>query len=645
MSEHTDIEQIGSSLEIDTSHKLPLFDKLRRNLGWDSDFLQKINDPTHQDLKDMDLMVKALHEIQTSGKKITVLPDFDMDGIAAGVATWAGLAELEFDVDLYVPDYNLGHDISPLAIDDLMAKHPDTQAIITCDGGVNSHAGMARGKELGLTMLVTDHHIQEDTNSPADIIINPMRLDETYAFGGICGAHVAWQVLESYVKTYCPSKIRDINLLRVFAGIGTVSDVMPLLYENRAIVKDAITILKMLYVPLEPEDLATPYNINDSLLLSLLDSGKHSDEYLAAMRGLAVVLQGFREHGKLEPVFDSNGQLRLDAEGNPVLKRRTGKLRRSDDINEDFFGFYLAPTFNAIRRIEGDIEHAFGIFTEQSTEQKLEHIKTVLDYNEIRKSLVEQYMEELEDTVQPYAPWVWLTSAPGGMRGLLAAELMSQLGHPVAVISKEDTSFSGSMRAPAWFDIISVMNAANYHTVGHAQACGVFIQDEDTIKQFITDLKEQIEVQYGLAQTQAIINGTRRSDLILGDDETAEGDLNNIDDITDLASIIEMYAPFGKGFPAPRFELVLDMGRCSVKTLGADGSHLRINTNSGIKVLGWSKADMLEELEDMAKELHPNDRKLKVLASLSLNHFQGMVSPQFIIDSIIEEDIDIEEIA
>ena len=226
-----------------------LFGLLRESLGWTDEYIAEINDPYYPELKDIGLMVDALHEIRSSGRRIVVLPDFDMDGVTSGVLGYAGLAELGFNVGLYVPDYRRGHDIQPEAVDELVAQFPGVSAVITCDGGVNSHAGIGRGKQLGLTMLVTDHHMQLDHGSPADVIVNPMRIDEDYPHPGICGAFVLWQVLAAYARRYAPHKSRDIDLLKLFAGIGTVSDVMPLLYENRQLVRDSLAIARMLYVP------------------------------------------------------------------------------------------------------------------------------------------------------------------------------------------------------------------------------------------------------------------------------------------------------------------------------------------------------------------------------------------------------------
>ena len=621
-------------LESDKHHTL--FDKLKKNLGWNTEYLEFINSDEHARLKDMDLMIDALDEIKKSGQLVTVLPDFDLDGISSGVLTWAGLAELGFNVDLYVPDYRRGHNIEPETIDDLVAKHPDTAAIFVCDGGTNSHEGMQRGKDLGLTMLVTDHHTQESAFTPADVLINPMRIDETYTLGGICGAHVAWQVLDEYTKAEQPGKIRDIALLRAFAGIGTVADVMPLLHENRTIVRDALAILRMLYVNLPPEDTASEYHIDQALLIQMIKAGKHSEKYLNAFEGLANVLRAFREYGPLEPLIGDDGNPVLDEDGNEVVRRQSGKLRKAKDIDAEFIGWYMAPAFNSIRRVEGNMNDAFDIFTHKDPDEQFEAAKRLLDVNEKRKEAVIYYLEEIEEIDQPWAPWVWLTSAPGGMRGLIAARLMEERQMPVAVIDISDDPTaprSGSGRAPEWYDIIANMQSDVYSARGHAQACGVFMKDEKAVSAFMAHLEMTAETLWAEIADNA--EDLDRADLILGYGPGIDGGLDNVEEITDLAIMIDSLGPFGHGFPQPIFELSLNATQCRISTLGENDDHLQILTPSGIKVLGWNMAEALPDLAEKAQETHPKDQMMQIIARLQINEFQEWVTPQFIIERIL----------
>lgn len=618
-----------------------LFTALRESLGWTDDWLAEINDPSYPNLKDLDLMIEALHTLRESGDLLVVLPDFDMDGVTSGVLGYAGLAELGFNVGLYVPDYRRGHDVSPAAVDELVTQFPGVRAIITCDGGVNSHAGIGRGKELGLTMLVTDHHMQLDDLSPADVLVDPMRIDEDYPHPGICGAFVLWQVLAAYARRHAPHKSRDIDLLRLFAGIGTVSDVMPLLYENRQIVRDSLAITKMLYVPLPSADMATEYDIEQSTLMTLLRSGSHSEPFVSAFEGMAVALRAFREHGPLMPVLDDQGEQQVSDDGEPVFERKPGKLRKVSMLNEEFYAFYLAPAFNAIRRVGGSMHDAFGVFTAQGADAKLEHAKAVLDCNELRKVWTEEYMQELLNRPQPLAPWIWETTAPTGMMGLLASRLMSETGRPVVVVGEQPDPAAprgGSARAPMWFTIISTMTAAGFTAIGHEQACGVRMRDAGEMKAFAAHLRDVVELTWSIKQLDGSLASADTPALILGAGENSAGSLSNADDLLDMALTLEDARPFGHAFPVPEFDLVVDLALCRVDIIGADKTHLRLVTQSGLKLLWWGAAELADDLRDRACSPLPQDGVVRLRAKLSINEFQGIESPQFTIERMIEED-------
>lgn len=616
-----------------TEKPISLFQTLKQKLGLDAATLESINDPNFDELQNLGLMADTLEQLRKNALKIVVLPDFDMDGVSAGITAYAGLSEMGFNTELFVPSYLAGHDISPAIIDNLFARHPGASAIITCDGGTNSVRGMQRAQELGLTTLITDHHLQVAPNPYISVIVNPLALGETYSHPGISGSFVTWQVLYYYAQTYQPNKVRDIKLLKLFAGLGNVSDVMPILYENRQTVKDSIAIAKMLYVPLLPEDSATEYLIDNSVLLSLLKSKPHHKAYLDAFEGFATVLQVFREYGGTEPILDHNGDPRIDDDGTPIVKELSGKLRLTSDITEELYGFYITPAFNAIRRIEGDIEHAFGIFTADTQEEKLAHAKQIIDYNEFRKVEVERHMEELTDFDQPWAPWVWVTDAPGGMKGLIAAKLMEAQGTPVAVISLQEdplTPNSGSARAPNWFNIVTLMQGPFFSAIGHEQACGVFMNNETAITLFRDRLEEKSqEIIDDLIANGEDVEATPVLKLGVGDD--VDDNLKNPDEIAALAEGLSTLRPFGKDFENPTLELNLDLTSIHLTTLGEDKTHIKITTQSGLKILGWSMADQIPLLDKKKKSTEAKDHLVKIPVTLSENIFRGEVTPQFII--------------
>lgn len=631
----------NGTIPFGTFQDTSLFGLLREKRGWTDDYLKAINDPTHEELHDVDRMAAALHRVRVAGEQIVVLPDFDMDGITSGVLGWAGLAELGFDVRLYIPDYKRGHDISVEAIRELRVQFPDATTIITCDGGINSNPGIQEAKDLGFTTLVTDHHMELPPGSVADIAVNPVRITETYAHSGICGAYVLHQVLTAYTERYQPDKSGSISLLKLFAGIGTVSDVMPLHFENRKMVRDSLSLARLLYVSIPPEDLVTEYDIENSTLMQLLRSKPHHPAFVSVFEGFALMMQAFKEH--VQPQLDEDGKPVVDAWGNPVFK--AGKLRTMAELTEEFYAFYMAPAFNAIRRIGTPMFPGFGVFVAPTKAEKWEYAKEIIDGNELRKELSAQYVEELWSDVQPLAEkGVYFTDAPTGMLGLIAGSVMQDTGRPTVVVRRvadPTEPVGGSARSPFWFPIISTMTAHGFTAVGHENACGVRASSNDELIRFADVLLAESDAIYTALVSSGELDASQGADLVLGPEPDCDASLGDVEALMDLTLGIESLAPFGHGFTRPQIELVVDLSTCSLATLGSQKNHLRIVLPIGMKVLWWNAADRLPDLKERAESPIPGESTLRMRVTLSINVFRGMESVQAVVDRVIESEQDV----
>lgn len=618
-----------------------LFRVLKKNRGWTEEYLAEINDPSHDELQNVDAMIAELRRLRTSNECIVVLPDFDMDGIASGVIAWAGLSELGFNVQLYVPDYRRGHDITPESISDLKGRHPDVEAIITTDAGINSRAGLAEARRLGIRTLVTDHHVELAPGCNADVAVNPARIGEMYVHPGICGAHVVHQVLTAYAGRFAQHKVTSINLLRLFAGIGTVSDVMPLLYENRQMVRDSLSVARLLYVSIPPDDVRT-YDIEDSILMTLLRMHDHHPAFTGAFEGFALLMKAFRQHRK--PMLDASGRSVLDWRGRS--RQTPGQLLDVSDLNEDFYGFHLAPAFNAVRRIEGDMADAFGVFTADSAERKYAHATAILDGNEHRKVLSAKYLGQLWMEVKSADPGkqplrqsgVYFTDAPVGMLGLLAASVMSRTGRPTVVVRRPagpGAPISGSVRSPAWFPVISTLTPLGHTVVGHEHACGVHVADLNALVQFAVHLLQQTQLLSARSKLSGDLDRAATADLILGPTADAHADLVSVDAVKELADDIRALAPYGHGFERAAIEFVVNVAQCGISTLGASNQHLRLVLPIGLKVLWWNAAKHLPILGELAKRSDPGGNLLRMRVTLGTNVFRGEETVHAVVDSIV----------
>ena len=202
-------------------------------------------------MKDMDRALDILLEKIHEGRKIRVIGDYDIDGINATYILLEGLLALGAEVDIDIPDrMKDGYGLNKNLIDHAYEENVDT--IITCDNGIAAYEEIAYGKRLGMTIIVTDHHevpyAEEGEEKryilpPADAVIDPKQEDCIYPFKELCGAAVAYKVIEALFETM-GRDVEDVDYLMENVAIATVGDVMDLVGENRIFVKQGLEMLK-----------------------------------------------------------------------------------------------------------------------------------------------------------------------------------------------------------------------------------------------------------------------------------------------------------------------------------------------------------------------------------------------------------------
>ena len=202
-------------------------------------------------MQDMDKAVEILAEKIEEEKRIRIIGDYDIDGVNATYILQEGLSGLGAHVDTDVPDrikdgYGLNIDLIDRALDD------GVDTIITCDNGIAAADEIAYGKENGLTVIVTDHHEvpyvemngeKEYMLPRADAVVDPHRPDCEYPFKGLCGAAVAYKLIEALYNVMQRDP-EDMDYLMENVAIATVGDVMDLTGENRIFVKQGLEMLK-----------------------------------------------------------------------------------------------------------------------------------------------------------------------------------------------------------------------------------------------------------------------------------------------------------------------------------------------------------------------------------------------------------------
>lgn len=535
-----------------------LIDLLFERRGMTRDDYLKMESTVGGELQGMDQLVETLHDIYvkaTSMATLVVAPDFDMDGIMSATVLSAGLAELGFPVELFRPDSHAGYGLSASEADRLVEEHPNARWVMTCDMGISARAGVKRLVERGLEVIVTDHHQESATTSSrryAKVLVDPCGIGETYGLPGICGAQVAWRCMDAYAQAYGTTEQRDrIARLRVFAGIGTVSDLMPLVHENRQLVRDALSILRLVWA--NPD----PWFVN---------SVTGSPAYTSAFRGLSCALSAFND----QHAFAS-----------------------SDAIDEKFLGFTFAPTFNAAKRLGIDMGHAYNVFLGDENARQL-GMQVLLEANTERKRLVNETMYRIDEQANPYAPLCYIIDAPAGILGLVAAKLMSRSGMPTLVVRPtDDGGFAGSGRSPEWYPFLTKRSEQNFdmNAAGHEGAFGCSFASLEALNRetprILTDIQATHDAMPIVSQPDV--------DLVVATDGT--GDVGfDVPLLSEFVTTMDSYRPFGRGWEAPRVRMVVRAREFTATAMGKQGQHLSVRTPTGMRCVCWNEGELVDGL-------------------------------------------------
>lgn len=193
--------------------------------------LESLHDPYL--LKDMDKAVKRIKEAQANDEKITIYGDYDVDGITSIAILYKHLTAMGFQVDYYIPDrIQEGYGVNRDALDKI--KENGTKVVITVDTGITAIEETEYAKEIGMDIIITDHHECKETIPEAYAAIDPKRKDCTYPFKNLAGVGVAFKLIQALDENSSVDEL--IAKYSDLICLGTVADISPLVDENRIIV-------------------------------------------------------------------------------------------------------------------------------------------------------------------------------------------------------------------------------------------------------------------------------------------------------------------------------------------------------------------------------------------------------------------------
>lgn len=389
------------------------------------------------DFPDMQKAVERIRKALDEFESIVIYGDYDVDGVTATALLYIYLTSLGANVSYYIPNrHTEGYGLNCSSIDKL--KDRGAKLIITVDNGISSIEEVEHIKALGMDVVVTDHHLPGEVLPDAIAVVNPHRNDCTLAFKDYVGVSVAYKLMCALEGEFNEKTESYLDLV----ALGTVADVMPLLNENRALVRRGLYIME------------TSPRVG-----------------IEALREAAGTIEKEPTSGELAFSLAP----RINAAGRMGSAQRGLKLLISSDLKEAK-------------------ELAAEINQENASRQKSEQEIISLALEKIESS---PEMEFDKIIVVDGEDW------NDGVIGIVASRLVERYGKPAIVISKDKECAKGSGRSVDGFSLYDALNAVKNtltHFGGHKLAAGLSIKAEKIpeFRRAINDYAKKIDMPFML---------------------------------------------------------------------------------------------------------------------------------------------------
>ena len=190
-------------------------------------------------LRDMDKAVARIEQAVENEETIVIYGDYDVDGISATAILYECLSSMGAHVRCKLPTRGTGYGLTRPALESLAEK--GFKLVVTVDNGISAIEEAACAKELGLDLIVTDHHLPGETLPDAVAVVDPKRADDESPFKDLCGAGVAFKLCAA-LEGCEPADL--LEMYGELVALGTVADVMPLVGENRTLVREGLALLQ-----------------------------------------------------------------------------------------------------------------------------------------------------------------------------------------------------------------------------------------------------------------------------------------------------------------------------------------------------------------------------------------------------------------
>ena len=512
--------------------------------------------------------VALLAEALAAEASVLFVGDFDADGAtscALGVLALRGFGASQ--VDYIVPNrFEFGYGLSPEIVGVAASRQPDL--IVTVDNGISSYDGVAVARELGISVLVTDHHLPGDRLPPADAIVNPNVNGDGFPSKNLAGVGVIFYVMMALRQRlratgwFTETGIPEPNLAELLdlVAVGTVADVVPLDRNNRILVA----------------------------------------------QGLARINAGRCRPG-IRAILDVAG--------------RTGRTVTAADL-----GYVVGPRLNAAGRLDdmsGGIECLLAKDSELACQLAGRLHALNAERREIQANMEDQAVAVVDrlmvDTASaPAGLCLFQEEWHQGLVGLIAARMRERTNRPVVAFAPvDDEELKASARSVPGLHIRDLLDSiATRHPDlllkfgGHAMAAGLSLK-RSRFGDFSSVFADAVA---------AVIGEPRAVESIYSDGSLDENDLD-----VGFADLLRQATPWGQGFPEPVFDDEFDI--LEYRVIGDSHIKFRVRRVNGSRVL---EAIAFRYLDDHADV--PNLTRARMAFRLEVNEYQGRRTPQLVIE-------------
>lgn len=392
-------------------------------------------------MKDIALAVNIIKRKIQENKKIRIIGDYDVDGIISVFILYTALKECGANVDYEIPDrikdgYGINENIVKTAYDE------DVDTIITCDNGISAIDQIQYAKNLGLTVIVTDHHdvpfVEENgvrtfISSQADAIINPKQIECEYEFKSICGAGVAFKLMEVLYEELGINKEECYKLIE-FVAIATVCDVVDLIDENRIFVKNGLNMLN------------NTTNI-----------------------------------------------------GIKALKKASGL--EDKEITAYHLGFVIGPCLNASGRLDS-AKKGLELLLMENYEEAENLAQEIVDLNDARKKMTKEGVDrainiiDSTEIANDKILVVYIPDIHESLAGIVAGRVKEKYNKPTIILTKSEEGVKGSARSIEEYNMFEGLLACKElldKFGGHPMAAGLSLQ-EDKVDELRKELNNKCKL-------------------------------------------------------------------------------------------------------------------------------------------------------